>query len=72
MTAVTHMNYGAGMGLHRTHCQQCRTETLHKGPKCVHCAEVAKVAPLRALTTWDEEIGRQSTVRMAKHRRTHV
>jgi formate dehydrogenase maturation protein FdhE len=72
MKPVTHMNYGASMGLHYTQCATCKSETLHKGPKCVHCAEVAKVKPMRSLLSWDEEIGQQSALRMAKHRRTHA
>jgi formate dehydrogenase maturation protein FdhE len=48
MKPVAHMNYASNMGLNRLHCANCKSETLHKGPRCVHCNERQPIAkPVR-------------------------
>jgi hypothetical protein len=54
---VNHMSYGSGMGLSRQLCTSCKTETLHKGPKCVHCSSGEATVVKRA-ASWREQIER--------------
>lgn len=65
----TRMSYASGMGLHHTHCEQCKAETLHKGLSCVHCAQSATVTLRQAISPWTEIIARQSAMQYARTRR---
>lgn len=65
---MSHVSFAANLGLHRSHCNGCKCETLHKGPVCVHCKSLATSAPRSKDFDWDASISRQATLQTARAR----
>lgn len=65
MKPVNHLCYAANLGLSRTLCPTCLSETLHKGGRCVHCERRQPVVVRKAIG-WSEADSRNAKMRAAR------